>query len=60
MIRFNVPRLLDRGGFDEIGLRMQIRNVRKTGFCSLNTGLIPGMAGWECRSMTRRGGLLRP
>ncbi|MBL0402677.1 IclR family transcriptional regulator [Microvirga aerilata] len=45
VIRFNVPRLLDRGGFDEIGLRMQIRNVRKTGFCSLNTGLIPGMAG---------------
>jgi DNA-binding IclR family transcriptional regulator len=45
VIRFNVPRLLDRGGFDEIGLRMQIQNVRKTGFCSLNTGLIPGMAG---------------
>ena len=45
VIRFNVPRLLDRGGFDEIGLRMQIQKVRSTGFCSLNTGLIPGMAG---------------
>jgi DNA-binding IclR family transcriptional regulator len=42
---FNVPRLLDRGSFDEVGLRMQIENVRKTGFASLNTGLIPGMAG---------------
>jgi len=45
IIRFNVPRLLDRGSFDEVGLRMQIENVRKTGFASLNTGLIPGMAG---------------
>jgi len=45
IIRFNVPRLLDRGGFDEVGLRMQLENVRKTGFASLNTGLIPGMAG---------------
>jgi DNA-binding IclR family transcriptional regulator len=45
VIRFNVPRLLDRGGFDEVGLRMQIQNVRKAGFSSLNTGLIPGMAG---------------
>jgi DNA-binding IclR family transcriptional regulator len=45
IIRFNVPRLLDRGSFDEVGLRMQIENVRKKGFASLNTGLIPGMAG---------------
>jgi len=45
IIRFNVPRLLDRGSFDEVGLRMQIQSVRKTGFASLNTGLIPGMAG---------------
>ena len=45
VIRFNIPRLLDRGGFEEVGLRMQIENVRKTGFASLNTGLIPGMAG---------------
>ncbi|WP_230533989.1 IclR family transcriptional regulator domain-containing protein [Microvirga roseola] len=45
VIRFKVPRLLDRGGLDEIGLRVQIQKVRKTGFCSLNTGLISGMAG---------------
>ncbi|XOC80494.1 IclR family transcriptional regulator [Microvirga sp. M2] len=45
IIRFNVPRLLDRGGFDEVGLRMEIETVRRTGFASLNTGLIPGMAG---------------
>jgi len=45
VIRFNVPRLLDRGFLDEVGLRMQIENVRKTGWASINTGLIPGMAG---------------
>jgi len=45
VIRFNIPRLLDRGGFDEVGLRMQIESVRRTGFASFNTGLIPGMAG---------------
>ncbi|MXQ14641.1 IclR family transcriptional regulator [Microvirga makkahensis] len=45
IIRFNVPRLLDRGSFDEVGLRMQIQTVRRTGYASLNTGLIPGMAG---------------
>ena len=45
IIRFNVPRLLDRGSFDEVGLRMQIEKVRKKGFAGLNTGLIPGMAG---------------
>lgn len=45
VIRFNVPRLLDRGFLDEVGLRMQIENVRKTGWANINTGLIPGMAG---------------
>jgi DNA-binding IclR family transcriptional regulator len=45
VIRFNIPRLLDRGGLDEVGLRMQIENVRKAGWAGINTGLIPGMAG---------------
>jgi DNA-binding IclR family transcriptional regulator len=45
VIRFNIPRLLDRGFLDEVGLRMQVENVRCTGWASLNTGLIPGMAG---------------
>jgi DNA-binding IclR family transcriptional regulator len=45
VIRFNVPRLLDRGFMDEVGLRMQIENVRAMGWASINTGLIPGMAG---------------
>jgi DNA-binding IclR family transcriptional regulator len=45
VIRFNVPRLLDRGFMDEVGLRMQIENVRRMGWASVNTGLISGMAG---------------
>jgi len=45
VIRFNIPRLLDRGFLDEVGLRMQVDHVRQLGWASLNTGLIPGMAG---------------
>lgn len=45
VIRFNMPRLLDRGFLDEVGLRMQIEVVRQSGWASTNTGLIPGMAG---------------
>lgn len=45
VIRFNVPRLLDRGFLDEAGLRMAIETARSQGWVNLNTGLIPGMAG---------------
>lgn len=45
VIRFNVPRLLDRGFLDEAGLREAIERTRERGFVNLNTGLIPGMAG---------------
>ena len=45
VIRFNVPRLLDRGFLDEVGLRMQVDQVRQLGWANINTGLIPGMAG---------------
>lgn len=45
VIRFNVPRLLDRGFLDEAGLRMALEQARAQGWVNLNTGLIPGMAG---------------
>ncbi|WP_232302680.1 IclR family transcriptional regulator, partial [Elstera litoralis] len=45
VIRFNMPRLLDRGFLDEAGLRLELAKARAQGWVSLNTGLIPGMAG---------------
>lgn len=45
VIRFNVPRLLDRGFLDEAGLRAALDRAREQGWVNLNTGLIPGMAG---------------
>lgn len=45
VIRFNVPRLLDRGFLDEAALRVELAKAREQGWVNLNTGLIPGMAG---------------
>jgi len=45
VIRFNVPRLLDRGFLDEAALRTALARTREQGWVNLNTGLIPGMAG---------------
>lgn len=45
VIRFNVPRLMDRGFLDEATLRAALETVRAQGWANLNTGLIPGMAG---------------
>lgn len=45
VIRFNVPRLLDRGFLDEAGLRAALDRAREQGWVNLNTGIIPGMAG---------------
>jgi DNA-binding IclR family transcriptional regulator len=45
VIRFNVPRLLDRGFLDEAGLRAALERAREQGWVNLNTGIIPGMAG---------------
>ncbi len=44
-IRFNLPRLLDYGRFDEIFLRTEIERVRQAGYAARDTGLLPGMAG---------------
>ena len=45
VIRFNMPRLLDRGFLDEAALRCALAAAREQGWVNLNTGLIPGMAG---------------
>jgi DNA-binding IclR family transcriptional regulator len=45
VIRFNMPRLLDRGFLDEAALRSALARTRDQGWVNLNTGLIPGMAG---------------
>lgn len=45
VIRFNMPRLLDRGFLDEAALRNALDRARAQGWVNLNTGLIPGMAG---------------
>lgn len=45
VIRFNMPRLLDRGHLDETGFRLLLGDTREKGFASFNAGLIPGMAG---------------
>jgi DNA-binding IclR family transcriptional regulator len=45
VIRFNMPRLLDRGFLDEAALRCALAVTREQGWVNLNTGLIPGMAG---------------
>jgi DNA-binding IclR family transcriptional regulator len=45
VIKFNMPRLLDRSHLDEASFRLLLANAREQGFVSFNAGLIPGMAG---------------
>ncbi|WP_315725150.1 MULTISPECIES: IclR family transcriptional regulator [unclassified Bradyrhizobium] len=45
VIRFNIPRLLDRGFLDEASLRSALAQARVQGWVNTSTGLIPGMAG---------------
>ena len=45
VIRFNIPRLLDRGFLDEAALRSAIARARTQGWVNTSSGLIPGMAG---------------
>ncbi|MGN8117332.1 IclR family transcriptional regulator [Labrys sp. 22185] len=45
VIRFNMPRLIDKGFLDEATLRVAIAKAREQGWADLNSGLIPGMAG---------------
>jgi DNA-binding IclR family transcriptional regulator len=45
VIRFNLPRLLNFGPFDEVYFRKGIELVRESGYAARGTGLLPGMAG---------------
>ena len=45
VIRFNLPRLVDLGPYDEVYLRTEIDYVRQHGHASRSTGLLPGMSG---------------
>jgi DNA-binding IclR family transcriptional regulator len=46
VIRFNVPRLLNLGYFDEVFLRTEIDRTRAAGYAATcSPGIIPGMAG---------------
>ena len=45
IIRFNMPRILDRAAIDEVDLRIMIDAVRETGTAHMNFEMIEGMAG---------------
>lgn len=45
VIRFNLSRVREYGVFDEVYLRTEIEQVRKSGYAGRNTGLLEGMAG---------------
>ena len=45
VIRFNLPRLLHFGLFDEVFFRNEIERVRESGFAARGSGLLPDMAG---------------
>ncbi|MCI1002252.1 MULTISPECIES: IclR family transcriptional regulator [Ochrobactrum] len=45
IIRFNMPRILDKSTIDEVDLRILIDDVRKTGAATFNFNMIDGMAG---------------
>ena len=55
VIRFNVPRLRDLGVYDEVYLRAEIDRVRAQGYCSRETGVIPGMTGAAVPVFDRNG-----
>lgn len=55
VIRFNVPRLRDLGVYDEVYLRAEIDRVRAQGYCSRETGVIPGMTGAALPMFDRNG-----
>lgn len=55
VIRFNLPRLLNFGPFDEVFFRKGIEQVRETGYAARGTGLLPGMAGVAVAVLDREG-----
>ncbi|WP_341898402.1 IclR family transcriptional regulator [Ferrovibrio terrae] len=55
VIRFNLPRLYDQHRLDEVFIRGEIAAVRKLGYASRSSGLLPGMAGIAVPILDREG-----
>ncbi|WP_139976579.1 IclR family transcriptional regulator [Ochrobactrum sp. CGA5] len=55
IIRFNMPRILDKSAVDEVDLRIMIEEVRKTGVATFNFNMIDGMAGLGVPVLNRDG-----
>ncbi len=55
VIRFNVPRLLGLGAYDEVFLRTEIDRMLTIGYANCDAGLIPGMTGVAVPVFDRRG-----
>jgi DNA-binding IclR family transcriptional regulator len=55
VIRYNLPRLRERGVPDEVYLRTEIERTRRDGYASCNAGLIEGMAGVGVAILDREG-----
>lgn len=55
VIRFNVPRLVGLGVYDEVFLRTEIDRMLSLGYANCDAGLIPGMTGVAVPVFDRRG-----
>ncbi|MEW9613579.1 IclR family transcriptional regulator [Shinella sp. S4-D37] len=55
IIRFNMPRILDKSAVDEVDLRILIEEVRRTGCATFNFNMIDGMAGIGVPILDRNG-----
>jgi len=55
IIRFNMPRILDKATLDEVDLRIMIAEVRETGASTYNFNMIDGMSGLGVPVLNRNG-----
>lgn len=55
IIRFNMPRILDKSSVDEVDLRIMIEDVRSKGAATFNFNMIDGMAGVGVPVLARNG-----
>lgn len=55
IIKFNMPRIMDRASIDEVDLRIKIEEVRRTGAAQMNFEMIEGMAGLGVPVLDRNG-----
>ena len=55
IIKFNMPRIMDRAAIDEVDLRIKIEEVRRIGAAQMNFEMIEGMAGLGVPVLDRNG-----